>query len=151
MLGIFSHFPGTFHEWTIENQSPGGSAKLSKAALEKMFLGVRVQTGDNGNATTQSAILRTHSMREFENETVKSLEYFGAHPVSKFAIGNFFTSYSWYSIPSCHAALFQCLSNIHKVHIPFYEHGNVLWTLKQRYVPACSLLHYSLGEYTILN
>ena len=78
-------FSGTFHEWTVENQSPGGSAKLSKTALEKMFLGVRVQNGDAD--TTTSAILKTHSMKGFENETVKSMEYFGAYPVSKLAIG----------------------------------------------------------------
>ena len=78
---------GTFHEWTIENQSPGGSAKLGKSALDSMFLGVRVQKGSGGANNTKSAILKTHSMVGFENETVKSLEYFGAHPVSKFSIG----------------------------------------------------------------
>ena len=51
-----------------------------------MFLGVRVQKGSEAN-NAKSAILKTHSMAGFENETVKSLEYFGAHPVSKFAIG----------------------------------------------------------------
>ena len=36
------HADGTFHEWTIENQSPGGSAKLNKGSLDMALLGVRV-------------------------------------------------------------------------------------------------------------
>jgi len=85
LINYFS--PGTFHEWTIENQSPGGSAKLGKTALEKMFLGVRLQKGDGEGAPVKAAILKTHSMRGFENQSVQSMEYFGSHPVSKFAIG----------------------------------------------------------------
>ena len=51
-----------------------------------MFLGVRVKKG-SGKNNTKAAILKTHSMKGFENETVKSLQYFGAHPVSKFSVG----------------------------------------------------------------
>lgn len=73
---------GTFHEWTVENQSPGGSAKLSKTSLELMLLGVRVK---KGKSKAKAAVFRTHAPHGFEG--VDTLQYFGSHPVSKLKIG----------------------------------------------------------------
>ena len=87
---LFSHRAGTFHEWTIENQSPGGSAKLSKTSLELMLLGVRVK---KGNKKARTAVLRTHAPHGFEG--VESMQYYGSHPVSKFKIGRSFMMYFW--------------------------------------------------------
>ena len=82
-IQIFFYFNlGTFHEWTIENQSPGGSAKLSKTSLEMMLLGVRVQ---KGSAKAKSAVLRTHAPHGFDS--VEGLTYSGSFPVSKLKIG----------------------------------------------------------------
>lgn len=72
---------GTFHEWTIENQSPGGSAKLSKTSLEMMLLGVRVK---KGSSKPRAAVLRTHAPRGFEN--VESMTYSGSFPISKLKV-----------------------------------------------------------------
>ena len=47
---------GSIHEWTIENQTPAGSAKLNFAALELAVFSVRVKTGTSSSA----ALLRTH-------------------------------------------------------------------------------------------
>lgn len=68
---------GTFHEWTIENQSPGGSAKLNKGALNMAVLGVRVAHGNKSEA----ALLRIHPPNGYPG--VESLSYSGAYPVSK--------------------------------------------------------------------
>lgn len=47
---------GSIHEWTIENQTPAGSAKLNFAALELAVFSIRVKTGTSSSA----ALLRTH-------------------------------------------------------------------------------------------
>lgn len=47
---------GSIHEWTIENQSPAGSAKLNYAALDLAVFGVRLQSGTKSIAK----LLRTH-------------------------------------------------------------------------------------------
>ena len=47
---------GSIHEWTIENQTPAGSAKLNKAALDLAVFGVRVKTG----ASNTAVLMRTH-------------------------------------------------------------------------------------------
>ena len=52
---------GSIHEWTIENQSPAGSAKLNYAALDEAVLGFRVQTG----ATSIAKLLRTHPPKRY--------------------------------------------------------------------------------------
>lgn len=77
---------GTFNEWTLENQSPGGSAKLSRGALDLAFLAVRVQT-QNG---IKASLLRTHPPRGLPG--VAGLSYSGGYPVSKLGIedGGFF-------------------------------------------------------------
>ena len=80
---IFPFFSGTFHEWTIENQSPGGAAKLSKTALDLMFLAVRIQQGGNH----KSSVLRTHPPHGFDG--IERMSYYGSYPVSKLDIGGF--------------------------------------------------------------
>ncbi|KAK3739472.1 hypothetical protein QZH41_020504 [Actinostola sp. cb2023] len=71
---------GTFSEWTLENQSPGGSAKLSRGALDLAFLAVRVQNHHG----TKASLLRTHPPRGLPG--VDGLSYSGGYPVSKLGI-----------------------------------------------------------------
>lgn len=73
---------GTIHEWTIENQSPGGSAKLNKGALNLAVFGVRVADGDKSEAS----LLRIHAPHGYPG--VESLSYSGSYPVSKLTPGN---------------------------------------------------------------
>ena len=73
---------GTFHEWTIENQSPGGSAKLNKGALDLAVFGVRVAS--EGSST--SSLLRVHPPHGYPG--VAALSYSGAFPVAKLSPGN---------------------------------------------------------------
>ena len=73
---------GTIHEWTIENQSPGGSAKLNKGALILAVFGVRVADGDKSKAS----LLRIHAPHGYPG--VESLSYSGSYPVSKLTPGN---------------------------------------------------------------
>lgn len=75
------HADGTFHEWTIENQSPGGSAKLNKGALDMAVLGVRVSS----RSSSEAALLRTYPPQGFPG--VETLSYSGAYPVSKLTPG----------------------------------------------------------------
>ena len=72
---------GTFHEWTIENQSPGGSAKLNKGALDLAVFGVRVKA--KGRST--SSLLRVHPPHGYPG--VAALSYSGAFPVTKLSPG----------------------------------------------------------------
>lgn len=74
---------GSFHEWTIENQSPGGSAKLNKGALDMALLGVHVRRKNK----THSALLRTSPPEGYPG--VESLSYSGAYPVSKLTVGKY--------------------------------------------------------------
>lgn len=73
---------GTIHEWTIENQSPGGSAKLNKGAMNLAVFGVRVADGDKSKAS----LLRIHAPHGYPG--VDSLSYSGSYPVSKLTPGN---------------------------------------------------------------
>ena len=66
---------GSIHEWTIENQTPAGSAKLNFAALELAVFSVRVKTGTSSSAT----LLRTHppmgypgNLRSFQDFSARS-------------------------------------------------------------------------------
>jgi hypothetical protein len=72
---------GTFHEWTIENQSPGGSAKLNKGSLDMAVLGVRVAKKN----ISEAALLRIHPPQGLPG--VEELSYSGAYPVSKLTPG----------------------------------------------------------------
>ncbi|XP_031550637.1 uncharacterized protein LOC116288065 [Actinia tenebrosa] len=71
---------GSFTEWTLENQSPGGSAKLSQGALDLAFIGVRVQTAKG----VKASLLRTHPAHGLPS--VDGLSYSGAFPVSKLVV-----------------------------------------------------------------
>ncbi|PFX33506.1 hypothetical protein AWC38_SpisGene1570 [Stylophora pistillata] len=71
---------GSFHEWTLENQSPGGSAKLGPGALDKAVLGVRVSS----SLGTKAALLRTHPPPGYPG--VKGLSYSGSFPVSRLSV-----------------------------------------------------------------
>ena len=55
---------GSIHEWTSENQSPAGSAKLNYVALDLAGFGVRVQSGTSSTAK----LLRTHTPRGYPGE-----------------------------------------------------------------------------------
>ena len=74
-------FAGTFHEWTIGNQSPGGSAKLSKTSLDLAFFGIRLQQ----RKRTEANVLRTHAPHGFDG--MEKIGYYGSWPMSKFDIG----------------------------------------------------------------
>ncbi|XP_020625895.1 uncharacterized protein LOC110063277 isoform X1 [Orbicella faveolata] len=71
---------GSIHEWTIENQTPAGSAKLNQAALDLAVFGVRVHTG----ASNTALLMRTHPPKGYPG--VASLGYSGSYPVSKLTI-----------------------------------------------------------------
>lgn len=69
---------GTFRQWCIESQSPGGGAKHDLPALDQAFLGLRVRrSGSTQIATT----LRTHPPEGLPG--VDAIKYEGAVPVSK--------------------------------------------------------------------
>ena len=77
---------GSIHEWTLENQSPGGSVKLGPGALDKAVLGVRVSSSSGNKA----ALLRTKPPPGYPG--VKALSYSGSFPVSRLSVRdeNFF-------------------------------------------------------------
>ncbi|XP_020613507.1 uncharacterized protein LOC110051776 [Orbicella faveolata] len=92
---------GTIHEWTIENQSPGGSAKLNKGALNLAVFGVRVAEPDKNKS--EAALLRIHAPHGYPG--VESLSYSGSFPVSKLTPGGSITEnidMSLYAFPSFH-------------------------------------------------
>ena len=67
---------GTFRQWCIESQSPGGGAKLDVGALNEAVLGVRV--------ASQAALLRTHPPAGLPG--VAAMTYQGAVPISKLTV-----------------------------------------------------------------
>ncbi|XP_078367102.1 uncharacterized protein LOC144651095 isoform X2 [Oculina patagonica] len=71
---------GSIHEWTLENQSPGGSVKLGPGALDKTVFGVRVSS----SLGTQAALLRTHPPPGYPG--VQGLSYSGSFPVSRLSV-----------------------------------------------------------------
>lgn len=73
---------GSIHEWTLENQSPGGSVKLGPGALDKAVLGVRVSSPMGSKA----ALLRTHPPPGYPG--VEALSYSGSFPVTKLSMKN---------------------------------------------------------------
>ncbi|XP_032237936.2 uncharacterized protein LOC5512607 isoform X1 [Nematostella vectensis] len=72
---------GSFNEWTLENQSPGGSAKLGRGALDLAVLGVRVQKQN----LTKVTLLRTHPPLGVY-PGVEGLQYSGAYPFTKLEV-----------------------------------------------------------------
>ena len=71
---------GSFHEWTLENQSPGGSAKLGPGALDKAVIGVRVSS----SMGIKAALLRTHPPLGYPG--VEALSYSGSFPVTRLSV-----------------------------------------------------------------
>ena len=60
---------GSIHEWTIENQSPAGSAKLNYVALDLAVFAVRVQRG----ASRIAKLLRTHPPKRYPGNRINRL------------------------------------------------------------------------------
>ncbi|XP_068694647.1 uncharacterized protein [Montipora foliosa] len=73
---------GSIHEWTVENQSPAGSAKLNYVALDLAVFGVRVQT----ETSSIAKLLRTHPPKGYPG--VSSMAYSGSFPVSKLTVND---------------------------------------------------------------
>ena len=71
---------GTIHEWTLENQSPGGSAKLGPGALDLATFGVRVSS----SLGRKAALLRTHPPSGYPG--VHALSYSGSFPISRLSV-----------------------------------------------------------------
>jgi uncharacterized protein (DUF608 family) len=67
---------GTFRQWCIESQSPGGGAKLDIGALDEAVLGVKI-----GH---KAALLRTRPPAGLPG--VAAMTYEGAVPVSKLSV-----------------------------------------------------------------
>ena len=72
---------GTFHEWTIVNQSPAGAAKYG--VVDESLMAVRSEPVDgSGNATAFT--LRTHPPAGLPG--VSAMRYHGAYPASRLDI-----------------------------------------------------------------
>jgi hypothetical protein len=67
---------GTFRQWCIESQSPGGGAKLDIGALDEAVLGVKVGS--------RAALLRTQPPAGLPG--VDAMTYEGAVPLSKLTV-----------------------------------------------------------------
>ncbi|CAF4867480.1 unnamed protein product, partial [Rotaria sp. Silwood2] len=68
---------GTFHEWTIENQSPAAAAKFG--VVDDALLAIRLknlQTNEN-----HTRLIRTHPNHNFKG--IDAIRYYGSYPVSK--------------------------------------------------------------------
>ncbi|CAF4796443.1 unnamed protein product [Rotaria sp. Silwood1] len=68
---------GTFHEWTVENQSPASGAKFG--VVDDALLAIRLknlQTNEN-----HTRLIRTHPNHGFEG--IDTIRYYGSYPVSK--------------------------------------------------------------------
>ena len=79
-----SHAPqgdGTFRQWCIESQSPGGAAKLDIGALNDAVLAIKTEyTGE----TPTVATVRTNPPGNLPG--VSAIKYEGAVPVSKLTV-----------------------------------------------------------------
>jgi len=69
---------GTFHEWTIENQSPATGTKYG--VVDDALLAFRIQNLQTKKSDMR--VIRTHPSRKFNG--IQSIKYHGAYPVSKF-------------------------------------------------------------------
>ena len=68
---------GTFHEWTIENQSPAGGTKYGR--VDNALLAFRLKNLQNNQSDTR--LIRTHPNHNLKG--VSTIKYHGAYPVSK--------------------------------------------------------------------
>jgi len=71
---------GTFHEWTIINQSPGGSPKFG--VVDDAVMAVRVQ-GSTGSSS-KASLVRTRP--QYDLPGVQGLRYRGSFPVTRLDI-----------------------------------------------------------------
>eukprot|EP01045_Picozoa_sp_COSAG04_P030395 COSAG04_NODE_5268_length_1680_cov_1.199241_1_plen_224_part_10 len=72
---------GSFHEWTIENMSPAGGAKLGPAALHDAMLGLWAR----GQQGTTATALRTDPPAGIP--AAPTLTYDGLFPASRLTLG----------------------------------------------------------------
>ena len=68
---------GTFHEWTIENQSPATGTKYGR--VDDALLAFRLKNLQTNQSDAR--LIRTHPTRNFKG--VSKINYHGAYPVSK--------------------------------------------------------------------
>ena len=71
---------GTFHEWTIESQSPSTGAKYG--VIDDALLAVRLKNLQTNQS--HARLLRTHPNHSFRG--VDTIRYHGSYPVSKLEI-----------------------------------------------------------------
>eukprot|EP00656_Telonema_subtile_P055540 TRINITY_DN8636_c0_g2_i1.p1 TRINITY_DN8636_c0_g2~~TRINITY_DN8636_c0_g2_i1.p1 ORF type:complete len:1042 (-),score=198.12 TRINITY_DN8636_c0_g2_i1:161-3286(-) len=71
---------GTFRQWCLESQSPGGGAKLDIGALDEAALAISAST----SAGSHAALLRTRAPGGLTG--VDAIQYEGAVPVSKLTV-----------------------------------------------------------------
>ncbi|CAF3417851.1 unnamed protein product, partial [Rotaria sp. Silwood2] len=67
---------GTFHEWTIENQSPAAGAKYG--VVDNALLAIRLKNLETNE--THTRLLRTHSNHNFNG--IDTIRYYGSYPIS---------------------------------------------------------------------
>ena len=72
---------GTFHEWTIVNQSPGGAPKFG--VVDESVMAIRSEPVD-GSAVATTLLLRTHPPAGLPG--VSAMRYQGAYPASRIDI-----------------------------------------------------------------
>lgn len=68
---------GTFHEWTVENQSPAGAAKFG--VVDEALLAIRLKNLQTNETNTR--LIRTHPNHNFNG--IDTIRYQGSYPVSK--------------------------------------------------------------------
>ena len=73
---------GTFHEWTIESQSPAAGAKFG--VVDDALLAIRLQNLETNENDTR--LLRTHPNHGFKG--IDTIKYHGAYPVSKLELSD---------------------------------------------------------------
>ncbi|CAF2079577.1 unnamed protein product [Rotaria magnacalcarata] len=68
---------GTFHEWTVENQSPAAAAKFG--VVDDALLAIRLKNLETNENHTR--LIRTHPNHYFKG--IDTIKYHGSYPVSK--------------------------------------------------------------------
>ncbi|CAF3641209.1 unnamed protein product [Rotaria socialis] len=68
---------GTFHEWTVENQSPAAGAKFG--VVDDALLAIRLKNLESNE--THTRLIRTHPNHYFKG--IDTIKYHGSYPVSK--------------------------------------------------------------------
>jgi non-lysosomal glucosylceramidase len=71
---------GTFHEWTIENQSPATGTKYG--LVDNALLAFRIKNLQTNQSDTR--LIRTHPNHNLKG--IQTIKYHGAYPVSKFKL-----------------------------------------------------------------